>query len=92
MRKAVIYVHDKKARVLSENNYNSFHFVYDDNYDGDSVSLTMPKTQKEYVYTKFPSFFEGLLPEGIMLDGMKEKYLKLMKTDGIDFNNLEDED
>jgi serine/threonine-protein kinase HipA len=36
--------------------------LYDENYDGEAVSLTMPTTQKKYSYTFFPPF-EGL-PEG----------------------------
>jgi serine/threonine-protein kinase HipA len=30
----------------------------------------MPLTRSVYEYDKFPPFFEGLLPEGMMLEGL----------------------
>ena len=37
--------------------------------------------QKKYTFNKFPPFFEGLLPEGIQLEG-------LLKLNKIDRNDL----
>jgi serine/threonine-protein kinase HipA len=81
MRKAIIFVHDKRAGILIENSTNDYQFTYDDNYEGEPVSLTMPLINKNYSFTKFPSFFEGLLPEGIMLEGL----LKIGKIDKNDY-------
>ena len=81
MRKAIILVHDKRAGVLSENDSKGFQFQYDTTYDGEAVSLTMPTSSKIYSFDKFPSFFEGLLPEGIMLEGL----LKIVKIDKNDY-------
>ncbi|MFV5700761.1 HipA N-terminal domain-containing protein [Flavobacterium sp. XS2P12] len=81
MRKAIIFVHDKRAGVLSENTTGGYQFTYDENYDGEAVSLTMPITNREYSFAEFPSFFEGLLPEGIMLEGL----LKIAKIDKKDY-------
>ncbi len=81
MRKAIILVHNKRAGVLSENDSKVFQFVYDKNYEGDAVSLTMPISSMIYSFDKFPSFFEGLLPEGIMLEGL----LKIGKIDKNDY-------
>lgn len=81
MRKAIIFVHDKRAGVLSENVTGGYQFTYDDNYQGERVSLTMPLNTKTYSFVKFPSFFEGLLPEGIMLEGL----LKIGKIDKNDY-------
>ncbi len=81
MKKAIIFVHDKRAGVLSENTSGGYEFTYDDNYEGEQVSLTMPLTNKTYSFVKFPSFFEGLLPEGIMLEGL----LKIGKIDKNDY-------
>ena len=81
MRKAIILVHDKRAGVLVEESNSSYQFTYDNNYDGEVVSLTMPLTNKQYSFAKFPSFFEGLLPEGIMLEGL----LKIGKIDKYDY-------
>ena len=81
MKKAIIFVHNKRAGILSENTTGGYEFIYDDNYEGEPVSLTMPFNTKTYLYAKFPSFFEGLLPEGIMLEGL----LKIGKIDKNDF-------
>ena len=81
MRKAIIYVHNIRAGVLSEENSGGFQFTYDENYEGEAVSLTMPISNTIYSFDKFPSFFEGLLPEGIMLEGL----LKIGKIDKNDY-------
>lgn len=81
MKKAIVFVHDKRAGVLSENTAGRYEFTYDDNYEGEPVSLTMPLTNKTYSFAKFPPFFEGLLPEGIMLEGL----LKIVKIDKNDY-------
>lgn len=81
MKKAIIFVHDKRAGVLSENTTGGYQFAYDDEYQGEPVSLTMPLSSKIYSFAKFPSFFEGLLPEGVMLEGL----LKIGKIDKNDF-------
>lgn len=81
MKKAIIFVHDKRAGVLSENTAGRYEFTYNDNYEGEPVSLTMPLTNKTYSFAKFPPFFEGLLPEGIMLEGL----LKICKIDKNDY-------
>ena len=72
MRKAIVYVHNNRAGVLTEVSPTEYYFEYDDNYKGDSVSLTMPTSQRKYSYNSFPPFFDGLLPEGEMLDGLLE--------------------
>ncbi|WP_026726483.1 HipA N-terminal domain-containing protein [Flavobacterium sasangense] len=80
MRKAIVYVHSDRAGVLTEISPTEYYFEYDDNYKGDLVSLTMPISQKEYSYNSFPPFFDGLLPEGFMLEG-------LLKNTSIDPND-----
>lgn len=80
MRKAIVYVHNIRAGILSQEN-QGYKFVYDDGYNGEPVSLTMPKTHKVYSFDRFPSFFEGLLPEGTMLEGL----LKISKIDKTDY-------
>ena len=81
MRKAITYVHNIKAGMLIENDTNNYSFIYDDDYNQEPVSLTMPIGQKKYFFNQFPSFFEGLLPEGIMLEGL----LKINKLDRNDY-------
>lgn len=81
MRKAIVMVHGKRAGLLTETSSNAYHFEYDDDYESDAVSLTMPIAHKKYEYNSFPPFFEGLLPEGIMLDGL----LRIAKIDQKDY-------
>ncbi|TDO67875.1 serine/threonine-protein kinase HipA [Flavobacterium chryseum] len=81
MRKAIVYVHDSRAGQLIEEEGGRYIFAYDDDYASDPVSLTMPVSHKKYSFLSFPSFFEGLLPEGIMLDGL----LKINKIDNKDY-------
>ena len=81
MRRAIILVHGKRAGILTEITSNEYHFEYDKNYEGDTVSLTMPRSHKKYEYKSFPPFFEGLLPEGVMLEGL----LRIVKIDKKDY-------
>lgn len=80
MRQARIFVHSIEAGVLEEKSDNQYEFTYIDNYTGAPVSLTMPIINKKYAFDGFPPFFEGLLPEGILLEALVRKY-KLDKND-----------
>lgn len=81
MRKAIVMVHGKRAGILTEVSPLAYIFEYDENYESDAISLTMPVTNKKYEYESFPPFFEGLLPEGIMLQGL----LRIAKIDQKDY-------
>ncbi len=81
MRKAVVFAHGKRAGILMEVSPKEYKFNYDDDYDGQPISLTMPVGQKEFSFSGFPPFFEGLLPEGIMLEGL----LRISKIDQKDY-------
>ncbi len=71
MKKAKVFVNGKLAGELQElERGKKYRFVYLENYKGSSVSLTMPLTHTIYEYDRFPPFFEGLLPEGMMLEGL----------------------
>lgn len=74
MRKAYVFVNAIKAGILEEVQANSYKFTYFDDYHGAPVSLTMPLTQQVYAFDRFPPFFEGLLPEGMMLEALLRKY------------------
>ena len=74
MRKAYVSVNGIKAGVLEEIQDGAYKFSYLDEYQGAPVSLTMPLTNKVYDFDVFPPFFEGLLPEGIMLEALLRKY------------------
>lgn len=82
MRKAKVFVNGTEAGILSEIKQGTeYVFEYLDGYNGLEVSRTMLLNQKKYSFDKFPPFFEGLLPEGIQLEGL----LKIKKIDKNDF-------
>lgn len=71
MRKARVLVHGKEAGWLYELlKGKTYRFTYDNDYTGHPVSLTMPTTQKIFEFDSFPSFFDGLLPEGVQLESL----------------------
>lgn len=80
MRKACVSVNGIKAGILEELQGEAYQFTYFDDYQGAPVSLTMPLNKKIYDFGGFPPFFEGLLPEGIMLEALLRKY-KIDKND-----------
>ncbi|TXD81408.1 toxin HipA [Subsaximicrobium wynnwilliamsii] len=81
MRRAIVFVHGKRAGILTELSANDYSFNYDEHYESAAVSLTMPTSHKKYSYKSFPPFFEGLLPEGVMLEGL----LRIGKIDKKDY-------
>ena len=80
MRRALIRMHNVPAGVLIEENQHRYIFRYDPTYEGPGISLTLPVVSEPYVFEQFPPFFDGLLPEGIQLDGMLKSH-KIDKTD-----------
>ena len=82
MRKAKVFVKGIQAGILTELvRGKEYVFEYFEGYDGPEVSRTMPAKQSVYKFDKFPPFFDGLLPEGIQLEGL----LKIKKIDKNDF-------
>jgi serine/threonine-protein kinase HipA len=81
MRKAEIFVNNRKAGILTEVEFGRrYLFEYLSDYSGPPVSLTMPVSQSVYEFNGFPAFFDGLLPEGHQLEGLL-KYAKLDRND-----------
>lgn len=80
MRRARILVNGVEAGVLEELGTDKYKFIYHSHYEGAPISLTMPLKKSVYEFNKFPSFFEGLLPEGVMLEALLRKY-KIDKDD-----------
>lgn len=80
MNKARVLVNGVDAGILEKLDGGKYQFTYHAEYQGDPVSLTMPLKNSTYKFDVFPAFFEGLLPEGIMLEALLRKY-KLDKTD-----------
>jgi len=81
MRRLRILVDGRKAGILEERvPGREYVFLYAEGYDGPPVSLTMPVENRVYSFDRFPSFFEGLLPEGVMLEGLLRAH-KIDKDD-----------
>lgn len=82
MRKAKVYVKGIEAGILTELvQGKEYLFEYLEEYKGLEISLTMPTNQRVYKFKNFPPFFDGLLPEGIQLEGL----LKIRKIDRSDY-------
>lgn len=71
MRRAKVFVEGVEAGILTEiEPGKKYRFQYLDEYSAYPVSLTMPVNKKLWDFDSFPSFLEGLLPEGIQLKGL----------------------
>jgi len=79
MRKAEVKVHDVVAGYLVEDDAG-FHFQYLPGYSGQPISKTLPVSGKAYHSRQLFPFFDGLIPEGWMLE-IVEKNWKLNTHD-----------
>lgn len=82
-RKAYVYVRDTYAGVLSETD-SGYTFSYDRAYmlraNATAVSLTLPLREETYSSSTLFSFFDGLIPEGWLLNVISRNW-KLLPTD-----------
>tara|TARA_R110002124_G_scaffold170518_5_gene338005 strand:+ start:17962 stop:18276 length:315 start_codon:yes stop_codon:yes gene_type:complete len=71
MRQGEIWVNNKLAGVLTENE-NGYNFSYKVDYlklnDASAVSLSLPLQEEEFHSENLFPFFDGLIPEGWLLD------------------------
>ncbi len=83
MKRALVYLHDRLAGRLTEDE-NGFTFEYDTDYlasaGAEAVSLTLPLTPEPYRDTVMLPFFDGLIPEGWLL-GIAERSWKIDQRD-----------
>ena len=88
MRSAKVYVKGIEAGVLTENDNRGYLFRYDSAYFADSskadVSLTLPKTQKEFESDYLFPFFFSILSEG----ANKAAQCRQLKIDERDYFGL----
>ena len=82
-RQANIYFQDLFAGVLTEGD-NGYTFQYTKEYltmpNAKPISLTLPLSEEEYHSKVLFPFFDGLIPEGWLLD-IGQKYWKLNPHD-----------
>lgn len=83
MRKGIVYYSDAKAGIISETE-SGFLFEYDANYlkqeGSQPVSLTLPLQETPYRSNTLFSFFDGLIPEGWLLN-IAERNWKINRRD-----------
>jgi len=72
MRQGKVYFKDHLAGLVTESDDGEFIFQYDDEYiaehPSEFITFTMPVTNKLYKDNRLFPFFEGLIPEGWLLD------------------------
>jgi serine/threonine-protein kinase HipA len=72
MRSASILYKNIHAGILIETDEGEYTFQYDDvyieKYPTQFITFTMPVTDKKYVNSRLFPFFEGLIPEGWLLE------------------------
>lgn len=83
MKQAKIFMYDHPVGTLTEDE-NGYTFVYDTDYltgkNAEPISYTLPLTDKPYVSNVLHPFFDGLIPEGWLLD-IAEKNWKINNRD-----------
>lgn len=86
MKKANVYMYNVLAGELVEDE-NGFHFQYDQSYlendRSEPISLTLPLQKKPFQSMVLFPFFDGLIPEGWLLD-IAQKNWKLNARDRME--------
>lgn len=71
MKRAKVFIHSTLAGILTEDDMG-YEFLYDSDYlksdKAEAVSLTLPLAEKPYRDKVLFPFFDGLIPEGWLLD------------------------
>lgn len=72
MRRGKVFYKDDFAGIITETDEGEYIFRYDPDYVVDHpnrfITFTMPVTEKPYTDNRLFPFFEGLIPEGWLLD------------------------
>jgi len=72
MRKTNIFYNKALAGILTETNEGDYIFKYDDEYiilhPDQFITFSMPVRPEPYIDKRLFPFFEGLIPEGWLLD------------------------
>jgi len=84
MRSAEIYYKDQIAGILIETNEGQYTFQYNKEYvakyPDQFITFSMPVTDAKYGSNRLFPFFEGLIPEGWLLD-IASKNWKINQND-----------
>lgn len=86
MRQANVLYNERLAGKLTETDEGEYIFRYDPTYlegkDGEPITLTMPLRTEPYRDKRLFAFFEGLIPEGWLLE-IASKNWKLNPNDSM---------
>lgn len=78
MKIGYVYYDEIFAGKIIQDDNNEFVFEYDDKYFDDknykAISLTLPKDNKKYTSNILFPFFDGLIPEGYLLEVVLKKF------------------
>ena len=84
MRQAMIYYQDDLAGILVETDDGEYEFTYDKEYVKSFpqrfLTFTMPVSEKKYRSNRLFPFFEGIIPEGWLLE-IASKNWKINQND-----------
>lgn len=84
MRRGRVYYKDHLAGIITETNEGEYVFQYDVQYvkdhADDFITFTMPVREEPYTDKRLFPFFEGLIPEGWLLD-IASKNWKINRND-----------
>jgi len=84
MRSGAVYYKDDLAGIIKETNDGEYVFQYNDEYvkhhPNNFITFTMPVRNKPYKDNRLFPFFEGLIPEGWLLD-IASKNWKINRND-----------
>jgi serine/threonine-protein kinase HipA len=72
MRQGKVYFNEHLAGIITETNEGEYVFQYNGKYvkehPKEFITFTIPVTEKPYTDKRLFPFFEGLIPEGWLLD------------------------
>ena len=72
MKRGKVYYKNILAGIISETNEGEYVFQYDHqyvkDYSNDFITFTMPVREDPYTENRLFPFFDGLIPEGWLLD------------------------
>ena len=84
MRHGTVFYKDHLAGAITETNEGEYVFQYDNqyvkDYPNEFITFTMPVTDQPYNDKRLFPFFEGLIPEGWLLNIASENW-KINKND-----------
>ena len=84
MRRGKVFYKNQLAGVITETNDGEYKFEYDKlyikEYPNNFITFTMPIREEPYIEKRLFPFFEGLIPEGWLLNIASENW-KINKND-----------